>query len=76
MRTTADGPDRPDGTSHDRMLVASGRSRAGEVVVMRHQRWASYEGDNDATTWTATLMSALAAVVRCLIVLLADQLGG
>jgi hypothetical protein len=43
---------------------------------MRHQRWASYEGDNDTTTWTATAMSALAAVVRCLIVLLADQLGG
>lgn len=43
---------------------------------MRHQRRESDECDNDATTWTATAMTVLSAVIRWLIVLLADHLGG
>ena len=43
---------------------------------MRHQLWANGEGDNDTTTWTGTARTVLAAFLRCLIVLLADHLGG
>lgn len=43
---------------------------------MRHQEWANDEGDNDTTTWTATMRTALAAFLRCLILLLADHWGG
>ena len=40
---------------------------------MRHRRWTS---DDDGLTWTATAMTVLSAVVRWLIVLLADHIGG
>ncbi|MDI6100263.1 hypothetical protein QLQ12_16785 [Actinoplanes sp. NEAU-A12] len=43
---------------------------------MRHQRCTRDENDNHATTWTVTAMSVLDAVVRWLIVLLADHLAG
>ena len=42
---------------------------------MRNPRWTSDEDDNDGATWTATA-TVLGAVVRWLIVLLADHLGG
>jgi hypothetical protein len=44
---------------------------------MRHQRWEidGYD-NNDATRWTVAGMAVLTAVVRWLIVLLADHLVG
>jgi hypothetical protein len=44
---------------------------------MRHQRWTRDEDDNDdVTPWTTVAMSVLDALVRWLIVFLADHLGG
>jgi hypothetical protein len=42
---------------------------------MRHQRWVSDEAD-DTTPWTTTITTALAVVVRCLVLFLADHFGG
>ncbi|MFI5893753.1 hypothetical protein ACIA5D_26980 [Actinoplanes sp. NPDC051513] len=45
--------------------------------MMRHQRWEIDGYDyGDATTWTATAMTALTTVVRWLIMFLGDHLVG